>query len=65
MKPASPPDLKPPAVGSESEKIQNPPAVTQAGAECEKENSTSPSDIQPKPFGSFYETIYYWLMARP
>jgi len=53
----------PPAVG-ESEKLQNQSVVKQASAECEDENSTSPTDTAPKEFRGFYKTIYYWIVAR-
>jgi hypothetical protein len=52
-----------PAAGCVSKEHLHKPVAEKTGAEVEI--STPPSNPEPKPPPSFYETIYYWLMARP
>jgi hypothetical protein len=56
---------KSPSAGCESENIQIQPATWEIGAEYENANTAPLPQPPPKPPPSFYEAIYYWLMARP
>jgi hypothetical protein len=64
MKPEPPAMNESPDICGESENIPNQPAVKQTDAECESENPAPLPKTSPKPPGSFYETIYHWVMAR-
>jgi hypothetical protein len=50
------------AAGCESKEHVHKPVADKTGTEGEI--STPPSNPEPKQPPSFYETIYYWLMAR-